>query len=465
VTPDLRNSLQRDMLTACAVDEVQLTAVMGGWNSGKSTGGCFVQSVLSETRPGTTRLAITDTYGRADRVILPILDAWLKPRGWTHTESGRLWVHPSNGSRIRVVNYMRASTRASSANPLEGINAADAWMDECQALPAEALQKAQARVGRDGGYPGVIICTGLPVAGAWWVERAEKIAADGGTSRVLVAASDVNLHNMPDGWLDQQRRMLSPEEYDAMINAVPRAPTGQVYDNFVARSWPDGNLLDASPDDYRDHDITLAVDFGRSPAALLIAQDRERGLDVVVDELQPDDVDVYALAELITARWWRIAHAAGDPAGRSRTDHDNRRSMDELRIALGIPHIRYTHEPERRAIPAGILTLRRLFCAADGHRRMVVLRDVWDRGRHHGGRSIRRSILGYRYPESGGDVPKKDGVTDHAMDAARYFAINFRWFDRHVPAESYTPVEPSAKHVRAAASGWRPAQRGWRPRG
>jgi len=459
---NLDNHLQRDMLTACTVDAAPLTSVMAGWASGKTTGGAFVQSVLAAARPGTLRLAVTDTYGRAERVLLPTFEKWLTPDGWTHTDAGRLWTDPRSGSQVRVVNYMRASTRASTSNPLEGINAADAWVDECQALPPEVLSKIQGRVGRDGGYPGVILCTGLPVAGAWWVEAAEKRD----DARVLVARSDANAHNLPKGWLDQMRATLSPEEFDAMVNATPRAPKGQVFDSFVARSWPDGNLLDLAPDDYRDNDITLAVDFGRYPAALLIAQDTERGFDVVVDELQPDDVDVYALADLIKARGWRIAHAAGDPAGRSRTDHDNKRSMDELRKALKVPTIRYTHEPERRAIPAGILTLRRLMCSADGQRRLVVCRDVWERGRNHGGRSIRRSILGYRYPDSGGEQPKKDGVTDHMCDALRYWAINFRWFDRsHAAPPGFYNFNREQAQPKPKGSGWRPASSGWRPRG
>ena len=466
MTPSLDNPLQRDMLRAAAVDGCQLTSVMGGWNSGKTTGGCFVQATLADTRPGTLRLAITDTYGRAERVLLPTFEKWLTPDGWERTESGRLWGNPRCGSTVRVVNYMRASTRASTSNPLEGINAADAWVDECQALPPEVLAKVQGRVGRDGGHPGAILCTGLPVAGAWWVEAAERMAQEGAITRVLVAKSDVNASNMPEGWIDQMRATLSPEEFEAMVNATPRPPKGQVLDNFVARSWPDGNLLDGSPDDFRDCDITLAVDFGRSPAVSLIANDAARGLDVVVDELQPDDIDVYQLAEHIKARRWRIAHAAGDPAGRSRTDRDNLRSMDELKRALGIPHIRYTHEPERRSIPAGILTLRRLICSADGQRRLVVCRDVWERGRHHGGRSIRKSVLGYRYPEAGGDQPVKDGVTDHAIDALRYWAINFRWFDRPTgrAADMGYGAQAAQRATQPRASaGWKPAG-GWGPR-
>ncbi len=461
------NTLQRDVVQSCVVDENQLTAVMAGWNSGKTTGGAFVQSVLSETRPGTLRLAITDTYGRAERVLLPTFEKWLaNGAGWSRTDSGRLWTHPSNGSQIRVVNYMRASTRASTSNPLEGINAADAWVDECQALPAEVLAKVQGRVGRDGGHPGVILCTGLPVAGAWWVEAAERMAKEGARTRVIVARSDVNASNMPAGWIDQMRATLSPEEFEAMVNAVPRAPVGQVFDSFVARSWPDGNLVDTDPDDYRGQDVTMSVDFGRSPAVVFIAQDIERGLDVVVDELQPDGVDVYQLADFIKARGWRIAHAAGDPAGRARTDHDNMRSMDELRVALGLTHIKYTHEPERRSIPAGILTLRRLFCSADGQRRLVVCRSVWGRGKDHGGRSLRKTILGYRYPESGGDHPIKDGVNDHGADCLRYWAINFRWFDRQQQGTAadmgYGRSQPAA---RQRAGGWKPARGGWSPRG
>jgi hypothetical protein len=448
------NPLQADVLRH-VLRGAPLVSVMAGWGSGKTAAGAFAQAVLSEARPGTTRLAVTDTYGRAERVLLPTFDEWLAPEGWTAQNGGLVWGH-KNGSRIRVVNYLRPSTRASTSNPLEGINAADAWVDECQALPPEVLAKVRGRVGRDGGHPGIILCTGLPVAGAWWVTAAERDPR----GVVLTAESGVNAANLPADYIDQLRVTLSPEEFDAMVRAIPAAPRGQVLTGFASREWPAGNLLDASPDDYRDHDITAAVDFGLRPAVLLLAHDAGRDLDIVVDELQPDDVDVYELARLVRARGWRIAHAAGDPAGRARSDKDHRRSMQILAAELGV-HFRWTREPDRIAIPAGLLTLNRRLCSADGRRRLAVLRSVWDGG-DHGGRSLRRSVLGYRYPESGGEQPVKDGVTDHAIDAWRYWAINFRWLDKPVtPARGDYAAERVAGREPGRRGDWAPAPVAW----
>ena len=32
----------------------------------------------------------------------------------------------------------------------------------------------------------------------------------------------------------------------------------------------------------------------------------------------------------------------------------------------------------------------------------------------------------YHYPDSGGELPEKDGVHDHPIDALRYFFVNYR---------------------------------------
>ena len=48
-------------------------------------------------------------------------------------------------------------------------------------------------------------------------------------------------------------------------------------------------------------------------------------------------------------------------------------------------------------------------------------------GTQAGGRSFAKSITGYSWQGGSKDVPKKDGINDHACDALRYWAINTRW--------------------------------------
>ncbi len=255
VTP---TPMQRDMIQSAVVDEAPLVSAMGGWGCAKTSGLAFVVALLAEARPGTGRLWVMNTYQKAHDVSIPTCKKWLGEDGWVASDGLMLWTNPRNGSWVRLKNWYTPSTRTRDDNPIEGGNVADAVIDECQALPADVLARVRGRVGRDGRHRGVIVCAGLPTSGAWWMDAADKRPE--GVS--LEATTHENLHNLSPTFIEDARAELDPMEFDRLINNKPYAPKGQVFDSFVARSWPDGNLLDLAPDDYRDNDITMAVDFG-----------------------------------------------------------------------------------------------------------------------------------------------------------------------------------------------------------
>jgi hypothetical protein len=223
-----------------------------------------------------------------------------------------------------------------------------------------------------------------------------------------------------------------------MVNNRPMPPDGQVYSMFVAEEWPSGNLV--TDLELVGRDCIIAADFGvNNPAAALLVHDSARGVDVVVDDVQPSGVSVFEFADQVAARvrarGLMVSRVVGDPAGnaRSATNRDLateaqlfcKRLGEQLGVRL--PGMMSTTEPDRRAIPAGVTNLGRLLCNADGHRSLCVLRSAWEREAPPTARTIASSMQGYSYPPGGGNEPKKDGRHDHLMDALRYWSVNLRW--------------------------------------
>jgi len=430
------NRLQRDIIREIQRGS-QLVAIQAGWASGKTSGLATSIGLLNDVRGGCTSAWVMDTYPRAKFVSIPSCRDWLRPTGWVQSEQGRTWTAP-NGGVLWMLNYYAQA--GEDGKRLEGPNLGFAVIDECQDLPPTVLERMTGRVGRDGSGPPLIICAGLPIHDAWWVRAAERHPR----GAVIMATSHANADNLTAEWFDNARANLSPARYAAMVENRPMPPEGQVYSMFRADEWPNGNLV--SNVDLIGRDCIVAADFGvNNPSAAIIVRDTARDVDVIVDDVQPSDVSVYEYAERVAARirarGLRVSRVVGDPAGnaRSATNKDLatqarlfvRHLGDELGVRL--PPMLSTTEPERRAIPAGVLCLGRQFAAADGRRSLCVLRSTWERDAHVNARTIASCIQGYSYPPSGGNEPRKDGRTDHLMDALRYWAINLRWVDA-VPA-------------------------------
>ncbi|MDP3908859.1 MAG: hypothetical protein Q8Q14_00570 [Gemmatimonadales bacterium] len=414
------NTLQAQMVAA-HVQGRYLTAVQAGWGSGKTFGLGLIAALAGDQRPGDAGVWVTDTRSRLESVVQPVCDQLLRGFGWTFyaDPSKYYWRHP-NGFRLWLRMYYRASTRAQENNPLEGVNGSLGLIDEGQALRPEALEALVGRIRTPAGGAPISICVaGLPVAGAWWVKRAEQAGTSG---LVLRATSHVNAANLSPDWFKRARSVLSPERYEAMINNRPRPPVGQVLDCWEPSSWPDGNILDGwRPDPARP--VRMAIDFGRrSPAVILIQSADINGqqVDVVFAEVAPDECLVPELCRAINAeadRWGvRIEAGAGDPAGKAVNDQtgiDSIRFVGQPRpIGCGV-RLRYETDPIKRHIPNGIERLRRRILGPDGVRRVVITRELWDDGERRAGRTLRKAIEGYRYPEKGGDLPLKDDVHDH----------------------------------------------------
>ena len=170
-----------------------------------------------------------------------------------------------------------------------------------------------------------------------------------------------------------------------------------------------------------DYDSNLplyrALDFGFvNPFVCLWIQVDDAGVVRVIDEYvrRRATIDVHALEikrrtpvaeEQVTATFC-------DPAGKSVNDVTGTSAVRELR-SFGIA-VRF----KRSGILEGIELIRRAIRSGDGKSSLVVSPRC---------PRLIEAMECYHYPESAnapGELPQKDGLYDHPIDALRYFFIN-----------------------------------------
>lgn len=162
------------------------------------------------------------------------------------------------------------------------------------------------------------------------------------------------------------------------------------------------------------------IDFGFvNPFVCLWIQVDSDGVVRVLDEYVRSRATVDVHAEQIKARTpveeERVAATFCDPAGAGVNDVTGTSAVAQLR-SMGI-RVRY----RRSFIPEGIELIRRAIHSGDGGSRLVIS-PVCQR--------LIEALGCYHYPDSRNsqraEMPVKDGVYDHYIDALRYFFVNYK---------------------------------------
>ncbi|MBN1509717.1 MAG: hypothetical protein JW955_22915 [Sedimentisphaerales bacterium] len=173
------------------------------------------------------------------------------------------------------------------------------------------------------------------------------------------------------------------------------------------------------PVDY-DSNLPLyrTLDFGFiNPFVCLWIQVDQDGVVRVIDEYIRSRATIDVHAEQIKARTpcpeEKVMATFCDPAGSGSSDITGTSAVRELR-ALGIA-TRY----RRSSILEGIELIRRAIRSGEGKSTLVISPRC---------PRLIEALQCYHYPDSaraaGGELPFKDGVYDHPLDALRYFFIN-----------------------------------------
>jgi len=445
-------ALQKELIAAITQKNA-FVAVRAGWGASKTSALVFGLLYVATWRPGTSSLLVTDTAPRYRSVLGPELEKWLSPLGWTYNQLKGEWKDPNTGSSIWCRSYFRPGTKESTSNPLEGLNITSgfAFIDECQVFPsAEVAYKALGRL-RSGPSP-CLVMVGLPVSDAWWVKLAEQ---SGG--RCLFYSSHVNKANLSDEWFEAVKHLPEAERL-AMIENKPQPPSG-----LVLSEWTEGHVIDNWK--YREHlQGRIAIDWGfRKPSVLIIVHDPDLNADIICGELNPREVSLDDLAQLIMAIAWPrkikqyapspriwLDDGVADKAGAARSDHSGISAFRHLGSdpprGIGLP-LKWTTDPIRTNILNGIQKLKR----ALARKEYLITREVWEAGDRAQGNSLRKSIMSYSWANTK-DEPVKDGRED-PIDALRYDCIFWRWNDDVERAMSRVKARGASRSRRVKVGG------------
>jgi hypothetical protein len=222
-------------------------------------------------------------------------------------------------------------------------------------------------------------------------------------------AKQANGYLKIDDCITQMRRS-SRAGWEAEMLCIKPNLENVVFDQFDVTTH-------VKPVDF-DQNLPLyrSLDFGfANPFVCLWIQVDGEGVVRVIDEYVRSraTIDVHA-AEMKTRTPGgesRVVSTFCDPAGAGTNDVTGTSAVRELR-SLGI-NVRY----RRSGITEGIELIRRAIRAGDGKSRLLISPNC---------ARLIEALTCYHYPDSpaGDELPLKDGVYDHPLDALRYFFIN-----------------------------------------
>lgn len=160
-----------------------------------------------------------------------------------------------------------------------------------------------------------------------------------------------------------------------------------------------------------------SLDFGFvNPFVCLWIQVDSAGVVRVIDEYVRSratiDVHTGQMKNQTPIPEEQVAATFCDPAGRSVNDVTGTSAVRELRT-MGI-----AVRSRRSGILEGIELIRRAIRSGDGQSKLVISSRC---------RRLIEAMECYHYPDSGsspGELPQKDGLYDHPIDALRYFFVN-----------------------------------------
>ncbi len=157
--------------------------------------------------------------------------------------------------------------------------------------------------------------------------------------------------------------------------------------------------------------VSLAIDFGyAAPFVCLWIVGGPTGDVHVIDEYVQEQRTMDEHLEHLEARQWgRARRVACDPAGSGRNEQTATSNVQLLR-SRG-----YTVKTHHSRIVDGLEMIRAALKPAAGKPTLFI---------HERCERLIKAMRSYHYAEGGSELPVKDGVHDHPIDALRYWFVN-----------------------------------------
>lgn len=356
----------------------QLRGIMGPLGSGKSVGMCTEIMQQAQRMPadddGVRRsrwAVIRNTYRELEDTTMETWFDWFPPehwgeflrRGMTHQIRKEL----ADGTRLELDVLFRALDKPKDVRKLLSLELTGAWLNESREIPLAVLEMLRKRVGRYpkwGSVPmywhGIIMDTNPCEEDHWYYtyaeetdwrnqpELMEELARRGYPVSPEAVANMAkffrqptgrgplaeNLANLPPGYYstagysDQWIKVYIDGEYGYVQTGMPVYPEFYEQMHYV----PDLQPINAV--------IVVGMDFGLTPAAVLVQQDA-RGRFLVIDEVVTENMGATQFAEtlsrhLATHYQGYTFKFVGDPAGDERSQLDADESVFKVLAAHGI---------------------------------------------------------------------------------------------------------------------------------
>ncbi|HEY8667833.1 MAG TPA: hypothetical protein VIL86_14290 [Tepidisphaeraceae bacterium] len=154
----------------------------------------------------------------------------------------------------------------------------------------------------------------------------------------------------------------------------------------------------------------LGIDFGFANPFVCLWIQRRGDVSFVVDEyVQPMRLVEEHIAHIRQRPWGTVRRVACDPAGNGRNEQTAQSNVALLRRAGFIVKSRGSQ------IVAGLELIRAALLSGSGEKRLFI---------HPRCKRLIAAMTGYHYADGGSELPVKDGVYDHLVDALRYYFVN-----------------------------------------
>jgi len=427
-----------------------IVGYFGGWGSGKTTWAIAEAFRNSCCLPGIPGILCSPTFPVQRKTLYPTIvsvfpgaSRWPRGRDKAKDCLGPLVREWNAQDRVLSLNVGTPKTPAirggtdwffgslDDPGSIEGGTYGWGIMDEPRLATHEAWRIFNSRI-RDPRAPvHRRSVSGVPAMG-WMYEEFAK----GLPGRAYVRASSRDNPYLPADYVDSLN--LTDRMAQAFLHGEFVVLQGVVYFTYEPRE--EGSLLDVEPSEER-HSYG-ALDFGgRRPYFALIQEMSVEGrtVDVVVEEVVGADTleetHAYECAKMLQAYGITMLDCFCDPAGRARNAQTGISSLqvyEKVFRKMGVlaGGMRYTTATAERHIPAGIEATRGRFENHKGERNLFVSKALTlpERTSRYPENAvgIHGALMGYSYPANkpGEVMPAKDGRSDHAMDALRYYVIN-----------------------------------------
>lgn len=389
--------------------KTRFTALIGGVRSGKTYAGA-VKGIERALFLPTIGSAVAPTAAMARDVLVPQYAELLGERveKWL---SSNMEMTLRNGSKILFRS-------ADNPDRLMGLTLDWFHLDEAAQLPKRVWEILVNRTISTGGHG---FLTTTPRGRNWVFDLVRDWENDPDAEIIIAKTADNPQISSAD--IARARRQLDPKFFRQQYEASFETSGLAVYEDFA----PESHVIRPRWEIRRDWPIYIGLDLGWThPSAILWAQLSPDGRWVVFDELVKSHLRLDKVASAILGEpvdiggetfrakipYSQVEKVICGLEGRQSRQEAGGESAVRILSGAGITRIGVYSG----SIADGIHAVRSKLRSADGVINLEIVADC---------RRLIDDIQGYNYPSDAdgsavGELPEKDGIHDHTMDALRY---------------------------------------------